>query len=181
MYIRLSKEESKLMKFVSRARSTDMARPILEGVHLNGAAVASDGWRLHAVRSSDLPSLAQEELPTGTYDFDAKNLRITGGGSLLDVDQLEGGRFPDWSQIIDGQQDETSVVCFNPAFVIDALREMDKGEMVRLVLHGKTNPMEIHGKINGNPAYALVMPMHQGDGEHRQALDWKPTDEVNNG
>ncbi len=59
--IRLNKSDSKIAQFIQRARSTDTARPVLNGINVNGNVVACHGWRLHAVESSAIPDIGKME------------------------------------------------------------------------------------------------------------------------
>lgn len=180
MFIKLNRIESKLMKFVTRAMSRDNARPALNGVNINGSAVALDGFRLHAVRVTDVPNMAEEELPKGTITFNPSNLRVTGEGSVLDVEYVNA-EFPDYLQVIRGanNQEIQAEIAFNPQYMIDALREMDHGtaQSVRLVIHSDTSPMELFGEVNERPAYAVIMPMHLGyDGSSTKT--WTPLEDA---
>ena len=177
MITKLDKTESKRLKFVSRARAKDDFRPALQGVNVNGAAIGCDGFRIHAVNMYDLPdfdAVASE----GTVIFDASTLRVSGDGSIIEVSPTVE-KYPDYHQVIEeaDKQEIVGEIHFDPKFMIDALREMDKGKPVRIVIHDPTRPFELFGQIEGRPTYALIMPMH-AESDKR---GWKPRREPQDG
>ena len=150
--VRLDKSKTKLAQFIQRAQSTDTARPILNGINVNGEVVACDGWRLHSISTRALPEL--DAFTGETVDLG----KIRAGENLLEGEVIDG-TFPDYDQIIP-KTDPIVVFGANPAFLVDAIKTFDKGEAVTIKVHGPNNPIELHGTIDGVDVYALIMPMH---------------------
>lgn len=169
MITKLSKIESKILRFVQRATSKDEYREVLTGIFVNGATVSADGYRIHAVESESIPTL-DELLPDGGLVRIATMKR---GENYIEPQELKD-KFPNYNAIIDEKKDITTDMFFNPEFVVDALRDLDKGEPTRIRMFGKMQPFEIYGTIDGRPCYALIMPMTNPDNGHNRALDWRP-------
>ena len=164
--IRLNKSDSKIAQFIQRAQSTDTARPVLNGINVNGSVSACDGYRLHAVKSDDIPQLGQ--LQGLTVDIG----KVRAGENLLEAAVVEG-TYPDTSQIMPAATDDSVTFAVNPAFLVDACKTLDKDEAVTIVVHSPNQPVEIHGTLEGLPVYALIMPMHTGN-DSLTGYNWRP-------
>lgn len=181
MFIKIGKQESRLLRWLRRAIGKDDARPVLQGINIDGngpVAIAADGWRLHAIPSSLLPEL-NDELPPG--DNLIKLPPVNNSENVVELAFITDGNYPDVEGIIPTGEIQAEIH-FNPKFMIDALRELDKDEPVRLVLYGEMKPFEVHGQISGYPVYALVMGMHVPDNsEQKKALSWRVGDDYDDG
>ena len=166
--IKLNRSESKITKFVQRAASKDIARPILNGVNINEQSIsAADGFRLHAVQADAVPALAEVKGQT-------VNLGKIRNAALNYVKPEEiPGHFPDTSQLIPAG--ELSIrFAVDPRFLVDACKTLDKGSPVCITVYADTSPVEIQGVIDEQPVYALLMPMHL-EGHGCPDLTWKPS------
>ena len=161
--VRLDKNETKIAQFIQRAQSTDESRPILNGINVNGSVVAVDGFRLHAVSTETLYPFA--DLAGKTVDVG----KIRSGDNLLEAEEIEGN-YPDWQQILPTTEPVVKIQV-DPAFLVDACKTLDKGEAITVVIHDNLSPFEIHGTINGEPVYAMIMPMND---PKKLDNNWRP-------
>ena len=166
--IKLNRSESKLAAFVQRAVSNDAARPILTGMSINDDLVSgADGFRLHAVASDRLPPFAESN--GKVIDLG----KIRAGENLLEPTEIEGS-FPDVTQLVpNGDKEPIVRFAVDPAFLVDAVKTLDKGKPVCITVYSDLQPIEIQGVIDEIPVYALLMPMHL-EGHECPDLSWKP-------
>ncbi len=140
--------------FVATATSKDDRRPALQLIEaLPDTLAASDGNRLHVTPNPGLE--------TGKYSVLKNNMKET---SLEASDYPHN--FPDWKQIIAGLPGEGVSMEVNPAYLIEALKGLDKNaDMVRLTIRrsGKISWLEVQ---TPEPVkqYALIMDM-QDEGQ----------------
>ena len=152
--IKLTKQESAIMRWVQRAKSKDRTRPILTGVNVNGSVVACDGFRLHAVKTSEftlLPALSGNIL-------DLSNVKA--GEGMVELSVIPGS-YPEYNQILPAGIPAFEIAV-NPKLLIDALTGL--GNIAVLKFYGSDKPMEVYGKIEANHGddtrtYSLIMPM----------------------
>jgi DNA polymerase III sliding clamp (beta) subunit (PCNA family) len=168
MYVKMNKLQSKLVNWVKRAVSKDDARPVLNGININGAVVGVDGFRLHAIPSNVVQEVVDDIGEDSTVAL--PSLKV--GENIVEPEPIEG-TFPDYLQILP-TKDHAVAIGVNPKFLIDALRDMDKGDAVRIVVYDENSPIEVHGRINDLPTYAIIMPMHLGNTVEDGALYWRP-------
>jgi hypothetical protein len=169
MFIKLNKIQSKLLAWVQRAIDPDEDREPLTGAYVSDSIVGSDGVRLIAVKTESV----LEDWDLVFNDQVVRFGKIKAGENILEPQVLEHATFPDYMENVLPTGDPTFVTAFNPKFMIDFCRGLDKDEAVRIVFYGRLSPFELHGTMEGEPVYGLIMPM---DSEHADiaARTWRP-------
>ena len=79
---------------------------------------------------------------------------------VSDVMEVESecGTFPDVKQLLPTGE-PTFEFAINPAFLAESCKHFDKDSAVVIRLRKPNAPVELFGKVDGIPAYALSMPM----------------------
>lgn len=149
MFVKISKTDNKVLRWLSKATDKNEDRPVLRAIHLDdSAAVTSDGHRLHAAKLETV-----EE--RGTFEF----AKIPAGSTVAEAEPADG-QFPRYQQIIDDLPDGGIEVVVNANYLRDAIQGMTgKDAWVRLIAHENHKPLEVYGEVAGQPAYAVVMPI----------------------
>jgi len=161
----ISKLQAKMLTWVSRAKETPAKgkkpqREILTGVHFTDTdAISADGFRLFAAKDIALPELAGRTVEL---------TKITPNTASVDVTVEPEGTFPNYAMIIP-KREPVATVYVNADLLRDALTEL---KAVKLLIYGEHDPMEVYGKIEEQPVYALIMPMC---GKYLEPMDWKPS------
>lgn len=165
MKLQISKNDNKILRWLNRATGREKfkgeySRPVLSGINMDGVVMATDGFRCHAAK-------LEAETPEGIVRF---------GKIPATAEEIEGevveGRYPDMRTVIPTTSPLAQVVVDANylAHVLEGMKGRDK--WVRICLHGINSPLEVFGKVGGQPAYALIMPIHTYDGAAN--LKWKP-------
>lgn len=162
-----------LLKAASKTKDSDgkPKRPILSGLHvMEKAAVATDGFRLHAIESFYELSVQGLEGQTVTpADLTARSETV----DLEPVD-ADGQRFPNFRAIMP-KGEPTFEIAVSAKLLREALEGMpgDAASSVTLRFYGPHTPLEVHGKAADESAcYALIMPLSKN---HKEIGDpWRP-------
>ena len=163
--VKLSKHEARVTRYVKQAASKDSARPVLQGLNVNGNLEAADGFRYHAARTPEPLTQFTDRI----IEFD-KQPPATGG--YVEAGVIDG-IFPDCKSLIP-TTDPVIEFSVNPKYLIEALKELSDVPMLKIRVHSQYAPIEVLGVIEtGNestPVYALIMPMNVDDANN----NWKP-------
>ena len=176
--VELDKASNQTLRWVQKATANKSDnRPILQGVYVDGAILAADGFRIHA---APRPHMVSDELEGKILDFG----KIPARAEQVEAEEVEG-RWPDYSVIVPRDEPDFEIWC-NAQYLIDALRGMTNGiKRVRIAVHNQTSLnggtiqiIEVHGEgPDGQAAYALVMGMLNTREPHG-VYDWRPTDKA---
>ena len=156
--IKLDRSDSKILKWVQSAKGTDDARPVLTGTYFHkGNMVCVDGWRLNIT-----------EAPRSLGELEGlKNTgKVRAGENILDI-QDQGGTYPEYEQIIP-KTDPTIRIGVNVTLLLELLKGLDKDSTLVIDVHNPGTPIELHGKIEEQKTYSLIMPMTIGDTEYKR-------------
>jgi len=146
-----SKEDSKILKWVSLACSKDKARSVLLGIKVNnGEIAAADGFRLHIAPTPDALKPHNDKIlkPTSTLSATPK----------YDEFETDPGTFPDYQQIVPTDE-PTFKIALNKKYLA-ALATMPGDEYVVLEFTKPTSPIKITSP--SSEAVAVIMPMRLG-------------------
>ena len=147
-----SKDEAKMVKWVSLACSKDGTRPILEGINISdGEIAASDGHRLHLAGPT----------PTAFIEGEGKTLKPVNTLSATprpEEFELIEGTYPDYKQIVPTGE-PVFEIALNKKLLAD-LKTMPGDAMIILSFTDPMHPVKITSPSSG--AVAVIMPMHRG-------------------
>lgn len=164
-----NKQLAQALRWTHKAVSRDNSRLVLRYVaRIDGALVASDGYRLHAVQADTVldewPELWAPVSHThyGTIciapSIPAKAgvLEIADPGVLGDGDP----QYPNLATVFPTEE-PVFKIAVNPQYLREALDGMTGQVMLRF--YGEFKPIEVLGIAGDSKAYALVMPMNMRD------------------
>jgi hypothetical protein len=155
--IKPNKEETKLLNWLNKARSTDPMRDTLSSIQVkNGVTVAVDGMRMHFIPTPD----CIKELNL------AKDTAIKQVTKSLHADTLAEfdtppQNYPDIDQVMPRGESKFRIGV-NPKFLIDALSGFD-GNVI-LTFYGPTLPFTVTSLDDKESIQkALIMHCYIGD------------------
>jgi len=170
------KQDAATLRWLQMAAATEKSRggferPILSGMKVdNGRAVAVDGFRMHVASTPEL-----------LEDFEGEIVRINegkgiakGANRVYSAEVVEGN-YPDWKQIVSGDETPQSVIAFNSKYLREALgmpQDTDwqfKDNIVTLRIYKSTAPVTVTSK--GGNYQAVVMPIHLEDKKAREQAE----------
>lgn len=148
------KEETKQIRWLQNALSTDAARPQLTCIRVeNGHTVATDGFRMHII-----------ETPATLADYQDKNLHPDSKKIAVNPRPEEfceyPQKFPEWQQIRDPLDKKEPVfkIAMSPKLLADLVGMTDSDTVV-LTFFGSHDPVLVKApqdSDNGNEA--VIMP-----------------------
>ncbi len=157
--IKLNRTDSKKLAWVQRAKSTDEGRLSLMGTFFDkGNIVCVDGYRLHITENSS-PELYHLK---GLKDMG----KVRAGENILEVGPHIVQKFAEYEKVIP-TTDPKFRIGINPKHLLDICKGLDKGSMLVIDFHDPSTPIELHGKIEDQDVYAIIMPMNLGDEYNR--------------
>ena len=160
--------ETKRLRWLAKATSKEESRPVLQTIHVNnGTSVATDGYRLFATTTP--VALAQDALVAESSMTRIESLPAT--STIAQVSSVHEGRYPEYTAILPKRDPEFSISLDANLLreALEACRKDDK--LVTLRFWDDTSAFEVLGKMDGQPIYALIMPMRP-DGDTRHT--WRP-------
>ena len=147
-----NKQETRAMRFVQDACSTDPSRPILTSIRIeNGKTIAADGYRLHIAPT-----------PETLKEYEGKQLkperRIRVNPQPEEFEEVEG-TFPDWQQIV---PDRLPVyrIALDKNFLADLGNMPSDSDVLILEFGSPNHPVMAYTNSQGEEYQALIMPMH---------------------
>jgi DNA polymerase III sliding clamp (beta) subunit (PCNA family) len=152
MLVKGNKKDSRLIRWLQKNASTDVSRPVLNGLHVNnGQTVACNGYRMIVVdtpeplKEIEGPMVVKGKIPAGDF--------------AVEFEEIEG-KYPDYNGIIPTKEAK-AVISINPKLLREMLEGLDDTPTT-IVLHEDTQPIEIFGKTRDErDAYMILMPMHR--------------------
>lgn len=161
MIIRGTKEESKALRWLDKAKAGE-DRPILDTWHRrNGVLLCCDGFRLHALPTPD----CLKDIPD-TNQHGQANLagKIPAGDFVADL-ETKANLYPNMAQIMPVPAEIILEFAINPKYLREALAGFSGENMVIIRKYARPesensdwlmSPITIHGVER----YALVADMH---------------------
>jgi hypothetical protein len=155
--IKPNKEETKLLNWLNKARSTDPMRDTLSSIQVkNGVTVAADGCRIHFIPTPDCIKELNLAEPTAIKQV-TKSLHAD---SLIEFD-TPSQNYPDINQVMP-RGEPCFIVGADAKYLIDALSGFD-GKVI-LTFYGPTLPFTVTSLDDRESIQkALIMPCYIGD------------------
>jgi len=148
-----TKEIARAVRWVFKAASTDVSRPILNGIEIeNDQTVCADGFRIHLIST-----------PEEFKEFEGKTIKplqnLTVTPRLTEFEEIDGS-YPDWEAIRNDVLEKESVfrIAVNKNLLAD-LKDMPTSENDMIVLSFTATGAPIHVFSFDNEAEAIIMPM----------------------
>ncbi len=155
--VKLDKYSSKVMMWVQSAQSKDPDRSNLTGTLFeNGYVTCADGMRLSITEAPE----AFEDI-NGLVSI----TKIRSGENIVEIKPVEAD-FPKYDKVIPTEEPVLKI-SVSPRLLVELLKGLDKDSPVTFNFHGTTLPIEIHGKVDHQSTYSILMPMHNDD-EHER-------------
>ena len=116
MFLPISKQEKKLVKWLLSAAASDARRPALQCIYKreDGKFETSDGYRIHQCRLDG----AFAELEPGLYDFTIQ-------GNVVEVIRREDYIFPSTDYFMSIEKTNVLLSLFNAEYLSDAVKIFD--------------------------------------------------------
>jgi hypothetical protein len=155
--IKPNKEETKLINWLNKARSTDPARDTLSSIQVkNGVTVAVDGYRMHFIPTPDCIKELKLPEPTAIKQV-TKSLHAE---TLAEFD-TPPNNFPDIDQVMP-RGESCFKIGVNPKFLIDALSGFDGN--VTLTFYQDVKPFTVTSLDDKESLQmAIIMPCYIGE------------------
>lgn len=154
-------EETRDLRFIQRALSRDVARPVLNGMVIDRErekVAAADGFRIH---ETDIPSCLANvdsiEREENKPDTLVKPLNTIAVSPRVEEFEVFAGKFPSYHLIFPDTPPKFQIAV-DPKLLKDALEIPNEG-MVILSFWKNTGPFMVTGNDQDGPR-ALLMPMH---------------------
>lgn len=144
-----TKELNKLTIFLQSACTNDGRREQLDRVNITDKhMIATDGFKLHATPT---PEAVTER---GCYFINNGKARVS--DQSLNFHDPTDKEFPDFTRVLPNS--ESAYIAMDARKLASTLKHFDGGVIIKI--RSKTEPIEIFGTVQGEQAYALIMPMH---------------------
>ena len=163
--IKLSKHEARIIRWLLVAvDKTGMRTQLsLEGIKIGDKElVASNGFKIHTVNVEEVPPLEDSKGKVMTF-----NTNPLASECYVGIEETPGN-YPDHDHVLKkARENEVAIeIGVNPKFLIEALRNLDDGQPVRLVFYHQDSAFEVNGVIKTGEketkVQAVIMPMFLG-------------------
>ena len=166
MIKKLSKSQSKALRYVNNARSKDRARPVLNTLRVDkDCLVAIDGFRLHAIK------YIMDDLESGNLYNLGGNIIPNEGFFEIEKSIIDPGTYPNYAKVFP-QKEPAAIIHVDARFLTEAISRSSKNAKVTIKYYAENKAIEVYTEDDcGIPAYALIMPMYiDGSAEY-----WRPS------
>lgn len=152
MFLPISKQEKKLVKWLLSAAASDDAHPELQCIHKrkDGKLETSDGYRIHQCRLDG----ALAELEPGLYDFTIR-------GNVVEVIRREVYIFPSTDYFMSIEKTNVLLSLFNAEYLSDAMMIFDYVKIETSKDCMFVTALSLDGNADPHKRIAIIMRMRE--------------------